>query len=233
MLQGAEATLLCPDETGDVTWRRFINGKLVALVTVTNGVETMEDKRYGSRGKTSLVIRDVTSFDSSMYFCNHKKVYLTVTKDPSEVGPDAGREGATPANAGPGTAGDAGNRPPSGRWKGPVGMVAGAALVILGVLTLNFCHQKRTEKTTRLHKTEAIYEEIDVGRQSRSERPHHFASVGEMANQLPARGRVWRECVYSLAQSPPSTGSVGGEDGVPVGGLSHCNLIVIETAPSL
>ncbi|KAM8878158.1 uncharacterized protein AB9W97_014136 [Spinachia spinachia] len=214
VLQGTEATLPCPDGAGDVTWSRFINGRKVVLVTVANGVEKTEDKRYGSRAKTSLVITNVTPFDTAMHFCNDKKVYLRVTEDPDEVGP----EGGTPTSAGPGlkaTAGDAENRPPPRRWRGPVGMVAAAALVMLGVLTVNFCIQNRTARTTELHKTEVIYEEIHVGAESYFDSPHH------VAKEPPSRGHGWQEAVYSLAQRPLNAGSGRAEDDGPVGGLSH------------
>ncbi|KAL6111066.1 uncharacterized protein ACO6RY_20026 [Pungitius sinensis] len=202
VLQGTEATLLCPDEKPDVTWKRLINGKKVDLLTVKNGKKWTEDQRYGYRAPTSLVIRNVTSWDSTMYWCNGKMVYLNVAE---RVGPDAGHEGRTPAPGGPGPRGSAVRSPPR-RGRGPVGMVVGAALVVLGVLTLNFCSRNRTEKSTELHEAEAIYEEIDVGVESYFESPHHVTRVGEMANELLTGGHGGQECVYSLAQNPLSTG---------------------------
>ncbi|XP_056264948.1 uncharacterized protein LOC130189939 [Pseudoliparis swirei] len=231
-LQNSVATLPCAHQTGDVAWSRFVNGEPVTLVTIQNGVEKrkMSDGRFGSLADNSLVIRNVTPFDATMYLCNNSKVYLSVTTDTKMAAPaKRPRNGPRPGREG--TAEDAENPPASGLWEVPVGVavgvVGGAALTLLVVLTVKFCFKNRAEKTAILDPTgpEATYEEIQ-GAEPYFENPYDFPSVGEttrsstaaynmciitpnnnLNNNLYSTGdNLSEQCVYSLAQNPVKTG---------------------------
>eukprot|EP00064_Thunnus_orientalis_P023653 superscaffoldBa00009163_g23905 len=162
-MKNTMATLPCPHPEGDVTWSRYINGKKVTLVTIKNGREIITDKRYGSLADHSLVITNVKSYDSAMYHCNHKEIYLHVITDPNMVVPNAQPEGGnvpvTPINdiqgfgLAPDQRGKAADTESSDIWKVPVGAVIGAALMLLAMLTLRFCTKKRAERSTNLDKT--------------------------------------------------------------------------------
>ncbi|XP_035856394.1 uncharacterized protein LOC118494870 [Sander lucioperca] len=232
VLQNRMATLPCPHKKGDVTWSRYRDGYRVILVTITNGHEKRSDKRYGSLTDNSLVIRNVTVFDSTLYFCNKTQVYLNVTTPPNTVVPSAG---SVPVTQSFSIEPDAENQQPSDFWKLAVGVVVGAVLVLLVILTLRFCFKNRTERSTRNNKLdksvtgEAIYEEIEAneeqprGMDSHFESPYYWTSISEPAststppsnnlnsavNKPTAKGRSGGECVYSLAQNPLQTGGVG------------------------
>ncbi|XP_037621740.1 uncharacterized protein LOC119485950 [Sebastes umbrosus] len=219
--QNTEAILPCPHKKGDVTWSRYTNGGKVKLVTIKNGTGQKNYPRFGSLPDNSLVIIDVTSSDSSMYLCNQKKIYLVVTTDAP----------VTPRNDEPGQKGiatDTENQQPSDFWKVLVGVVVGAALVLLVILTLRFCSKNRLERNTNLDETvnEVIYEEIGAGveqpgGESYFESPYYCTSISEMpststptsnnlystVNKLTAEGRSSEECVYSLTQNPLQTGN--------------------------
>ncbi|XP_042247658.1 uncharacterized protein LOC121883443 [Thunnus maccoyii] len=237
VLQNTVATLPCPHPEGDVTWSRYINGKKMTLVTIKNGQEIITDKRYGSLADHSLVITNVKSYDSAMYHCNHKEIYLHVITDPNMVVPNAQPEGVnvpvTPINdiqgfgLAPDQKGKAADTESSDIWKVPVGAVIGAALMLLAILTLRFCTKKRAERSTNLDKTvtEVIYEEIENDnmqprRESDVEYPHYWTSIIETPststtptdNLYTAVNKLKTngcgdECVYSLAQYPVQKGS--------------------------
>ncbi|TNN61488.1 hypothetical protein EYF80_028233 [Liparis tanakae] len=142
----------------------------------------MADGRFGSLADNSLVIRNVTPFDAAMYRCNNSGVYLSVTTD-TKVAAPAKRPRNGPGPGREGTAEDAENPPASGRWEVPVGVavgvVGGAALTLLVVLTVKFCFKNRAGKTAILDPTvpyEATYEEIQ-GPEPYFENPYDFPSV--------------------------------------------------------
>lgn len=220
--QNTVATLPCPHKKGDVTWSRYTNGERVTLVTIKNGIEQKTDPRFGSLADNSLVIINVTSSDSVMYLCNKAQIYLIVTTDAP----------VTPRNDGPGQKGiatDTENQQPSDFLKVPIGVVVGAALVLLVIFTLRFCSKNRLERNTNLDKTvtEVIYEEIGAvgeqpGGESYFESPYYCTSISEMpthsstppsnnlystVNKRTAEGRSSEECVYSLTQNPLQTGN--------------------------
>ncbi|XP_078128872.1 uncharacterized protein LOC144532150 [Sander vitreus] len=224
VLQNTMATLPCPHK-GDVTWSRYIHGSRVILVTIKNGKEKMSDKRYGSLADNSLVIRNVTSFDTTLYLCNQTQVYLNVTTPPNTGAPRAGSVIVTQRNDGLGFGiePDAENQQPSDFWKVAVGVAVGAAvgavMVLLGILTLRFCFKNRTERSTRdnnLDKSvtgEAIYEEIEAseeqprGRDSYFESPYYWTSISEPAStSTPPSNNL-----YSAVNKPTAKGRSGGE----------------------
>ncbi|XP_028423242.1 uncharacterized protein LOC114547910 [Perca flavescens] len=200
VLQNTMATLPCPHKKGDVIWSRYRHGDLVILVTITNGEEKTSDKRYSSLADNSLVIRNVTSFDSTLYFCNKTQVYLNVTTPLNTVAPSAGNVPVTQRNNGLGFGiePDTENQQPSDFWKVAVGVVVGvvvgAVLVLFVILTLRFCFKNRAERSTRnnnLDQTvtgEAIYEDIEAneeqprGRNSYFENPYYWTSISEPAS---------------------------------------------------
>ncbi|XP_039663994.1 uncharacterized protein LOC120563692 isoform X2 [Perca fluviatilis] len=179
VLQNTMATLPCPHKKGDVTWSRLIKGDLVILDTITNGEEKTSDKRYGSLADNSLVIRNVTSFDTATYWCNETQIFLNVITLPN-VDPSAGNVPVTQRNNG---LGFTENQQPSGFRKLTVGVVVGvvvgAVLVLLVTLTLRFCFNNRTERSTRnnLDKTvtdEPINEEMKVYKKQPRWRDSYF-----------------------------------------------------------
>lgn len=227
MLQNTVATLPCLHPDGNVTWSRYVHGEKVTLVTIKNGHERSTNKRYGSLVNYSLVITNVKSNDSAMYFCNGKEIYLEVTTDPNMVAPNDQPEGGnvpvTQMNdrlgfdLEPGQRGtDATAERASDVWKVFVGAVIGVALVLLAILTLRFCSKKRAETNTKKTVTEVIYEEIGNGnmqqmRESDVECPYSCTSIFETSNastaaaghlytvnKLKTKGRSDEECVYSL-----------------------------------
>ena len=85
-----------------------------------------------------------------------------MTTPPNVVAPSAGNVPVTQRNNG---LGSTENQQPSDFWKVAVGVVVGAVLVLLVILTLRFCFKNKTERSTRnnLDKTvpdEPIYEEM-------------------------------------------------------------------------
>ncbi|KAM3623361.1 uncharacterized protein V6R79_010166 [Siganus canaliculatus] len=174
-LQGSMVTLPCPQKQGDVSWRRVRQGVKVTLVSIKNGNEKVFDKRYGSLADNSLVIRNVTPSDETMYFCNDKTIYLEVTTDPHKSNLNAGN--VTPRNnrldlsfglTEEDAAGEAKSQHPSDFWKVAAGIVIGAALVLLVVFALRYLSKKRGGVNQFTHtvdktSTEVIYEEIGTG----------------------------------------------------------------------
>ncbi|XP_029284588.1 uncharacterized protein LOC115006461 [Cottoperca gobio] len=234
VLQNTVATLPCPHKKGDVIWSRYLSGDRATLVTIKNGLEKKKDRRYGSLADNSLVITNVTSFDTTTYFCNDFRVYLEVTSDPSPVIPKAGNVPVTPRTDGPGQKGittEAENHQPDS-WKVPVGVVVVAAMLLFVTLILRFCSKNREERNPKMDKTapEVIYAEIEdveeqPGRESYFESPYYWTRISETpststppsntlystalystVNKRPAGGHSREECVYSLAQNPESKG---------------------------
>ncbi|XP_041790066.1 uncharacterized protein LOC121604573 [Chelmon rostratus] len=231
-LQNTMAILPCPHREGDVIWSRYINGEKVILVSIESGIEKIPDKHYGSLADNSLLIHNVKPSDSAMYLCNGAQIYLEVTTDPNMVDHNAGnvpvteRKDESAFGLGPAAAGDADteSQQSSDSWKVPVGVVMGAALALLAVLSLRFCSKKRRETNTSLDKTvaESIYEEIEAGveqprRESDVESPYYCTSITPCSstppnnnlysavNKLKTKGPSSEECVYYLAQNPPQT----------------------------
>ncbi|KAJ4945144.1 hypothetical protein JOQ06_013680 [Pogonophryne albipinna] len=123
--------------------------------------------------------------------CPHKKgdvtwswhmdvrIYLEVMKDPNMVDPEAGYKIVTQRNKGLGVdSGQEGitaepeNQPRSDFWKVPVGVVVGAALVLLGIITLRHFSKNREERNPNEDEAEPerIYEEIkDTPNEQRNE----------------------------------------------------------------
>nr|XP_019967278.1 PREDICTED: uncharacterized protein LOC109646025 [Paralichthys olivaceus] len=203
------ATLPCPHAAGDVSWTRLINGDHVILVTITNGQEDRRDKRCGSLVDKSLVIFNVRSSDSAWYFCNRRPTaYLEVTTDLT-VTPGHDRPGFVLETDHSGT--DSEDRQ-SDLWKILVGVVIGAALVLL-VFTLRLCLGRRADRNRDTPEAEVIYEDI---RPPDGDTPYNWSSVTEASNwtvsstvnELKVKGRCTdTECVYSFVQNPPQTGN--------------------------
>lgn len=230
VLQNTVATLPCPHAEGDISWTHLSNSKHVTLVSIKNGIKNTLHQRYDLLANKSLVIRNVEPSDERMYFCNQRKTaYLKVTTDPNMV-PVTPRNDGLGFGLGPGQKGDAAdseNQQPSDFWKVPVGVVVGAALALLVVLTLRLCSKLKTQTNSNLDKTETevIYEEIEAGeekprRGSEVESPYYWTSISDapssstppnnnlysQVNKLRTKGRSSGECVYYLAQNPAQTG---------------------------
>ncbi|XP_038590407.1 uncharacterized protein LOC119914931 [Micropterus salmoides] len=242
VLQNTVAVLPCPHKKGNVEWSRYIGGERVILVTIENGEEKKTNKCYGSQADNSLLITNVQSTDSAMYMCNKSQIYLKVTTDPNMVGPNAGNAPVTPRNDGlgfgsvPGLRGEAAaeeadteKQRSSDLWKVPVGVLVGAASVLLVFFTLRFCSKKKAGTNSNMVETvtEVIYEEIKDGEEqprteSDVESPYYWASITETPsslsppnynqystiNKLKTGGRSYEECVYYFAQNPPQTGNI-------------------------
>lgn len=214
VLQNKTAKLPCSHTKGDVSWSRLRNGERVILVSSKNGREIITDKRFGYQADNSLVILKVKPSDSGMYFCNRSKIYLEVTTDPSVVTP------ATPRNSGLGL--DTENQQSSDFWKVPAGVIVGAALTLLSILTLRLCSKKSRETNTDVDKpgAEVIYEEIEAGEEQADVESPYWVSetlsastppnnnLYSTVNKLKTTGRSSEVCVYYLAQNPPQTGNV-------------------------
>ncbi len=241
VLQNTVATLPCPYKTGDVSWKRHIRGEEVTLVTIQNGIEEKARPRYASLADNSLVIKNVTYFDSAMYSCNKSQIFLEITTDPNKVNPKAGNVPVKPENdaqdfetdsSEKGVAApeddDAKNQQTSDFWKIPVGIVAGAVLVLLATAISRFCLKKRKETNKNMANcvSEVIYKEIEAAeeqprRQSDVESPYSWTSISDIqstgkppknnlystVNKLNTKTRSNDECVYYLAQNPPQTGN--------------------------
>lgn len=229
VLQKESARLPCPHKKGDISWSRFINGKKVILVSIKNGREIRDDKRFGYLADNSLFIMKVTSSDSGMYFCNQSRIYLQVTTDPSMVTPATPRHGGQGPDFGLGQEGDAAdteNQQSSGFfWKVLVGVTAGITLALLSAFTLTICSRK-TRATNTDDKTvaEVIYEEIGAGEEqprggSDTESPYYWISqtpspssppdtnLYNVDNKLETNGRSCEQHVYYLAQIPAQAGN--------------------------
>lgn len=211
--QGSLVTLHCPHARGDVTWSRYIDGKRVTILTTKNDHEHRTNKRFGSLANYSLFIMNVESSDTTMYLCNGvPTVYLNVTQK--------GNIPVTPVDGGrrfdfeegeEGT--DAEDKPSSDIWKVPVGVVIGAALVLLA-FTLRFCSNR--SKRNRHQETtvkERIYEEIQHGNMQLRRNPEVGGPTETQSSPTPAENVLYDtvnmlkpnvnrsdECVYSLIQ---------------------------------
>ncbi|KAI3353601.1 hypothetical protein L3Q82_020119 [Scortum barcoo] len=166
VLENTTATLPCPHKSGDVSWSRLINSKMVILVSIVNGQEKKNDKRYSSLVDNSLVIINVKISDSAVFWCNKSKIYLNVTNDPNMV-PIAGNGPVTSRNEPRNTPR---NEPVTPR-NGPV-------------TSRNPGPEKRVELNTKPDKTavEVIYEEIEAGEEQREsdvESPYYWSSITE------------------------------------------------------
>ncbi|XP_038590418.1 uncharacterized protein LOC119914939 [Micropterus salmoides] len=229
VLQNTVAVLPCPHKKGNVEWSCFFGGKKVTLVTIKNGEEKKTNKRYGSLADNSLVITNVQSTDSVTYLCNRSKINLNVKKDPNIMDPNAGNASVTPRNhglgfcSGPGLreeTADAEKQRSSDLWKVPVGVVVGAAFVLLFAFTLRFCSQKKAGTNANLGETvtEGIYEEMrssqgnlmlkvqTTGQASVKQQaaPHHQHNdfLYSTVNKLKTEGRSNDECVLLLSKLP-------------------------------
>lgn len=131
----------------------------MTLLTVSNGHVNSSSERFGSRNNNELLIRNVVESDTSMYLCNERKTaYLNVTTDPSVVDRTVtGRKDDPDRKV---TAAGADTAPPSDLWKVPVGVLAGAALVLLSMLTLRLWKAEKAARDTRAVLSEVVYEEI-------------------------------------------------------------------------
>ncbi|XP_078147945.1 uncharacterized protein LOC144543563 [Centroberyx gerrardi] len=238
VLENQTVTLSCPHAVASeaVRWSRYRNGLREELLTIKDGKDDGPDKRYSSLADNkSLVITRVKKPDAGFYLCNEKKAeYLTVTTDPKLVGRSTPRNDGSRSAQGPNLKGPdpvEDEDEPEGQqysdvWKVPVGVVIGAALVLLGILTLRFCSKKRAVENTDVDKTvaEVIYEEIEdsevrLRREPGVESPYYWTDVTETLgtstppndqpyaklNKLKTKGRGNVECVYYLAQNPPMT----------------------------
>ncbi|XP_033985579.1 uncharacterized protein LOC117481790 [Trematomus bernacchii] len=231
---GMKATLPCPHKKGDVKWSWYKggNGK-VPLVTIENGKVNIIDKHFAFGSDNSLVIENVTPDLERMYLCNNYRIYLEVMKDLNMVDPEAGYKPVTQRNKGQGvdsgqegTAAEPENHQPFDFWKVPVGVVVGAALVLLGIITLRHFSNNREERNPNEDEAvpERIYEEIkdsehQPGRESYGS-PYYWTSINETATTQPnnnkynsvnrpaAEGGSREECVYHLTQLPLQTGNV-------------------------
>nr|XP_033944363.1 uncharacterized protein LOC117450615 isoform X1 [Pseudochaenichthys georgianus] len=235
---GMKATLPCPHKKGDVTWSWHMdgNGKTLPLVTIEKGKVNIIDRRFGSGSDNSLVIENVTPDLGKMYFCNKVRIYLEVMKDPNmdDHDPEAGYKIVTQRNKGlgvdsgqEGTTAEPENQPRSDFWKVPVGVVVGAALVLLGIITPRHFSKNREERNPNEDEAEPerIYEEIkdsehQPGREPYGS-PYYWTSINETpttqynnnkyiysVNTPAAEGGSREECVYHLAQFPLHTGNL-------------------------
>nr|XP_033944371.1 uncharacterized protein LOC117450615 isoform X2 [Pseudochaenichthys georgianus] len=235
---GMKATLPCPHKKGDVTWSWHMdgNGKTLPLVTIEKGKVNIIDRRFGSGSDNSLVIENVTPDLGKMYFCNIVRIYLEVMKDPNmdDHDPEAGYKIVTQRNKGlgvdsgqEGTTAEPENQPRSDFWKVPVGVVVGAALVLLGIITPRHFSKNREERNPNEDEAEPerIYEEIkdsehQPGREPYGS-PYYWTSINETpttqynnnkyiysVNTPAAEGGSREECVYHLAQFPLHTGNL-------------------------
>lgn len=194
----------------------------MTLLTVRNGHVNSSSKRFGSRNNNELLIRNVVESDTSMYLCNERKTaYLNVTTDPSVVDRTVtGRKDDPDRKV---TAAGADTAPPSDLWKVPVGVLAGAALVLLSMLTLRLWKAEKAARDTRAVLSEVVYEEIghaDVepypAPESKVETPYCCSDVGNQSNTSTAptaplysnqcrpqpEGHASDTCVYHLTQNP-------------------------------
>ncbi|XP_056228714.1 uncharacterized protein LOC130166896 isoform X1 [Seriola aureovittata] len=221
--QNTDATLPCPHATGsgDVTWWRVRHGEKVVLVTIKNGHKESCEERYDSPGDNSLVIRSVQVSDESMYFCNNKPIYLNVTSEPNMVAPTQGEVPVTHRDNAVGPGGSGTEDQPSHLWMIPVGSVIGGALVLVAVVTLRRCSERRRSGPDT-PVTEGIYEEIEDGSlQPDVESPYYWSTViattdpptptptptptnTALYSTVTKSNREGRgeEGVYSLAQNP-------------------------------
>ncbi|KAL3995750.1 olfactory receptor [Sarotherodon galilaeus] len=224
--QHTDAVLTCPHAQGDVTWSRAIRGTRVTLLTVSNGHVSSSSERFGSRNNNELLIRNVVESDTSMYLCNERKTaYLNVTTDPSMVDQTVtGRK--DPDQKVPAAGAD--TAPPSDLWKVPVGVLAGAALVLLSMLTLRLWRAEKAARDTRAVLSEVVYEEIGHADmepgptpESKVENPYCCSEVSDQSNTSTApaaplysnlcrpqpEGHDSDTCVYYLTQNPLQIGS--------------------------
>ncbi|MEQ2285609.1 hypothetical protein AMECASPLE_033731 [Ameca splendens] len=164
------ASLPCSHAHGDVTWSRYRNMKRKTLVSITKGVVDIPDKRFGLQADGALLIRNVDFSDESMYLCNLKQeVYLKVISDSNEQIPkDGPGDRAAPGKDEPVVRLESEQKEAaaeiqhsSDSWKIPVGVVLGAALLLLMFLALRVWSSKRAEiRNSKENVSEVVYEEI-------------------------------------------------------------------------
>ncbi|XP_035770590.1 uncharacterized protein LOC118455495 [Neolamprologus brichardi] len=203
--QHTDAVLTCPHAQGHVTWSRAIGGTRVTLLTVSDGHVNSSSERFGSRDNNELLIRNVVESDTSMYLCNERMTaYLNVTTDPSVVDQTVTGRKDDPAV----TAAGADTAPPSDLWKVPVGVLAGAALVLSSMLTLRLWKAEKAARDTRAVLSEVVYEEIghaDVepgpAPECEVETPYCCSDVSNQCRPRP-EGHASDTCVYYLTQNP-------------------------------
>lgn len=115
-------------------------------------------------------------------------------------------------------------------WKTAAGVAVGAVLALLSVFSLILCLKRRGQKNQNQTVAEVIYEEVKhVEEEPWLENPYVYISetadtstptvvdVYSKVNKQRAGGSGGEECVYSLAQTSPQTGSLGSG--------SHCHAV--------
>lgn len=211
VLQHTMATLPCPQRHTNVSWTRFRNGKPITLASIKNGGDVIPDKHFALQADNSLVIMKVLPSDSGMYLCSSSRIYLNVTTDPKSVGSTLG---PNQKNVGE----ESGDQTSPDIWKTAAGVTVGAALALLSVVTLILCLKRRSQKQSV---AEVIYEEVKhVEGEPSLENPYVYISETADAStptagvlyckvsRQRAGGSSGEECVYSLAQLSPQTGSL-------------------------
>lgn len=215
VLQHTMATLPCPRKHTDVSWTRYINGEKITLASIKNGRDIIPDKRFALQADKALVIMKVFPSDSGMYLCSSSRIYLNVTTDLKSVGSTLG---PNQKNADE----ESGNQTSLDIWKTAAGVAAGAALALLSVVTLILCLKRRGQRNQNQTVADVIYEEVKhVEEEPWLENPYVYISetahtstptvsvLDSKVNKQRVGGSSGEECVYSLAQSPPQTGSLG------------------------
>lgn len=208
MLQNSGATLPCPQTDGNVSWTRYRDGTKTTLAIIEKGEDKIYDKRFGVLADNSLVIMKVLLSDSGMYMCNFRQIYLNVTTDPKSVGSTFGLNGKNGDE-------EPADQTSSDIWKTAAPGAAAAVLALLSVVTLILYLKRRRQKNQNQTVTEVIYEEVkDVVEEPWLENPYVYisetAAVSNLYSKVDKQRRSGgEECVYSLAQTSPQTGSLG------------------------
>lgn len=204
-MQYTMATLTCPQAYTDVSWTRYRNGEKITLASIKNGREIIPDKRFALQADKSLVIMKVNLSDSGMYQCNFKKIYLNVMTIGSTLDPN-----------GKNAADESGDQTSPEIWKTAAGIAVGAVLALLSIVTLILCLKWRGQKNQNQTVAEVVYEEVKhVEEEPWLENPYVYISETAdtstaTVSDLYSKVNKWREeCVYSLAQTSPQTGSLG------------------------
>lgn len=208
------AKLPCPWTHTDVSWKQYRNGKLITLASIKNGEDIIHDKHFGVLADNSLVIMKVFLSDTGMYLCNSSRIYLNVTTDLESVGSTLG---PTQKNADD----ESGDQMSPDIWKTAAG-VAVLLLALLFIVTLILCLKRRGQRNQNPTVAEVIYEEVKhVEEEPWLENPYAYISetadtstptvsnLYSKVNKRKTGGSSGEECVYSLAQTSPQTGSLG------------------------
>lgn len=202
------ATLPCPWKHTDVSWKRYINGKLTTLASTKNGKLTIHDKRFALQADNSLVIMKVVLLDSGMFQCNSGQIYLDVTTDPKSVGSALVPNGKNADE-------ESGDQTSPDVWKTVAGVAVGAVLALLSVITLILYLKRRGQRSQNQTVAEVIYEEVKHVEEEPLENPYVYiigtadtptVTVSDLYSKV---NKPREECVYSLAQTSPQTGSLG------------------------